>query len=151
MKSKRLTYLFILALLFLSCNKENEHIDLVAGYLFVSDVLEYCQGSCEVLYDWENSDVLVKGHVMNIQNDSIYNDYYNNSRIYLEDIRNGLFMEIRITDQLDDIFDILNQVQKQDEVYIKGKTSSISIIDDNSCKKGVYIELSESQHILINQ
>lgn len=151
MKNKKLAYLFILCLLFFSCNKEDEHIDLSADYLSVSDVLEYCQGSCEITYNWENSKALVKGHVMNIQNDSVFVDYFNNSRIYLEDIRNGLFMEIRITNQKDEIFEILSQVQKQDMVYIQGKTISISIIDDNSCTKGVYIELSESYHILINQ
>lgn len=143
--------LFVLLLMASSCSKENEQLVLNSDYLYVADVLEYCQGSCNVQLDWEGSEVLVQGHVMDVENDSIMQDYMSNSRFYFSDIRNGMFMEIRVTGDEAAIFAFLENIGKQDRLFIRGTAESVIVNEGTECMKGVIIELFQAANIQLNQ
>lgn len=147
---KKIGLLFSGILLFVSCNKENEQLVLNADYLQVADVLEYCQGSCSEMLDWEGSEILLKGHVPDVTNDSIMQDYYDQSRFYLLDVRNGMFMEIRVEDDRDAIFQFLSSLGKQDRIYIRGQASSVIVNEGNECHKGVVVEVNNKLNISLN-
>ena len=68
--------ILVLSFTVFSCSKQQESLILDKDYLSVSDLLQYCQGSCDEILEWENKDALVKGNIMSIGVDSIMNDYY---------------------------------------------------------------------------
>lgn len=142
-------YLFIiLPILFsVSCSKEEQVLDLDNNYLSVSDLLQYCQGSCDETMEWENKDALVKGYIMSIEDDSVMTDYYNESRVFLQDIRNGMYMEIRVTENKNPVFEKISTANKLSLFYIKGETISVNAQKDTECIKGVILELSNPDDI----
>lgn len=144
-------YLVIFGLMLLyACSVEDDQLVLDTDYLHVADVLQYCQGSCSGTLDWEGSEILLQGHVPDVTNDSILNDYYNRSRFYLSDIRNGMFMEIRVEGDQDAIFQFLSGVGKQDQVYIRGQAESVILNEGDECLKGVIVELDNVMDISLN-
>jgi len=142
--------LLILFQLFFSCAKQDENLVLNEEFLFVADVLEYCQGACKDLLDWENNEILVKGHVRDVKNDSVMLVYFEEGRFFLSDVRNGMFMEIRVEEDKDAIFEVLFGIQKNDMVFIRGIAESVIVNEGNECTKGVIIELTKSDNININ-
>ncbi len=139
--------ILILTLTVFGCSKQQESLILDKDYLTVSDLLQYCQGSCDELLEWENKDALVKGHIISIGVDSIMNNYYDDSRLFLLDIRNGKFMEVRIIENKDPIFEKIRIASKKNLFYIKGETESIIALTDSECVKGVVLKLSHPNDI----
>jgi len=133
-----------------SCNKEQAPLELAKDYLFVADIQQYCQGNCDETSDWENQAILVKGYVMGIEDDSLMQDYYTNNLFYLKDIRNGVFIEIRIKDDKDGIFNKLSDGQKTDMLFLKGKAEAVTATSDGNCTKGVVIDLFGANDISFN-
>jgi len=133
-----------------SCSKKEESIDLSGKYHYVADVLQYCKGSCDETNSWENSPVWVKGYISNLGNESVMNTYYEESRFYLNDIRNGMFMYINVVSDKDDIFNKIRKGTKTDRFYIRGVAKPIVALEENSCIKGVVIELSSDENLQIN-
>ena len=151
MKTFKHTGVFVLAILtFWTCNKQDETLDLNSGYHFVADLMEYCRGTCDETDPWENKATHVKGHIRDIENNSIVQSYYENSRFYLEDIRNGMFMEIRVVSSKDEVFDKIRQARKADRFYIRGIAVSVQAQNDGDCTEGVVIELYHDSNLLIN-
>jgi hypothetical protein len=142
----------ILILIFLiagqSCDKGEEKLLLDQEYYSVSDLTRYCTGSCDETMDWENDVALVKGYVR-VENDSLMQDFYNKSLFYIEDIRTGLFMEIRITDDKDAIFNKLNSVQKTDMLYINGIATPVVAYDGDKCTKGMVLAIDNAGAVSI--
>lgn len=149
-RNRGLLAVLILLVSGFSCTKESTELVLNQDYLPVADVLEYCQGSCDMLLGWEGTETVVKGHIPDISNDSSLQDYISNQRFYLSDIRNGMFMEIRIKGDEDAIFGILDMIGKQDMVFIRGTAEPVIVNEGNECLKGVVIELDQSTNIQIN-
>lgn len=135
---------------FVSCSKLDETLVLNEDYLSVADALEYCQGNCNQVMDWEDSEILVSGNIPDVTNDSIMMNYFEKSRFYLADIRNGMFIEILVEDDKDAIFEKISNLDKKDKVYIKGTTSSVIVSEGDDCQKGVVINLVHSDNININ-
>jgi hypothetical protein len=133
-----------------SCNKEQAPLELAKDYLFVTDIQQYCQGNCGETSDWEMKAILAKGHVMGIENDSLMQDYYNNDHFYLKDIRNGVFIEIRIKGDKAGIFSKLYAGQKTDMLFLKGKAEAVTATSGVDCTKGVVIDLFGANDIRIN-
>jgi hypothetical protein len=151
MRTFHLLNLVLLILLFASaCAPEEDSLVLNKEYLHVADVLQYCQGTCTGELDWENNAILTMGHVIDIENDSTRMDYYEQSRFFLLDVRNGMFLEVRVPEERDAVFEILFSVGKQDRVYIDGIAASIIVNEGNDCQKGVVIELSKAENIQVN-
>ena len=139
---------FLFSLLFVfSCQKEQQSLIFDEGYLKVADILHYCQGSCDETLDWENKEAVVLGHIMDIENDSIKNEYFSKSKFYLLDIRNGMFMEVNITDNKDPIFEKIWNAKKTDEFLIKGTLNAVYAIDNDECIKGVNLLLNHPDNI----
>ena len=113
----------------------------------VADVYQYCQGTCDTIYGWENSDVLVQGYILNFSNDSIRQDYYSNSKFYLQDIRNGMFIEIRIDENRDAVFEKIWPADHKSQFFIKGTTEPVIAFSDDDCTKGVVVSLVHPDHI----
>ncbi len=151
MKVSNKTFYFIILLItlisFLSCEKEQATLGLTKDYLFVADIQQYCQGSCEETSDWENQNILAKGHVMGIENDSLMQDYFNNSYFYLKDIRNGIFIEIRVKSDRAGIFSKLNTGSKTDMLFLKGTAEAVTATSGGDCTKGVVIGLFSANDI----
>ena len=131
----------------LSCKKEQSPLELSKDYLFVADVQQYCQGNCDVTSDWENQSILAKGHVMGIENDSLMQDYFNNSLFYLKDIRNGVFIEIRVKNDKAGIFNKLATGNKTNMLFLKGTAEAVTAISGQDCAKGVVIGLFSANDI----
>lgn len=142
--------LFAIVLILSGCTKEDAPIVLNEDYLQVADALQYCQGSCTETLLWEGNEILLKGHIPNIEDDSVMQDYYAGSRFYLSDIRNGMFLEVRVEGEKDAVFEILYTVSKQDMVFIRGTAESLIVNEGNECLKGLIIELVLSEDIKIN-
>ena len=137
----------LLVILFYSCNKPQDQLVLDEEFLTVADLLKYCQGSCDNMYDWESSTVLVKGHILNFNNDSIRLDYYSKSKFYLQDIRNGMFIEIRIDENKDPIFEKIWPADHKNLFFIKGTAEPVIATNDGECSKGVVVSLIHPDHI----
>jgi len=141
----------LLVLLFVfytsACNKEQDPLTLDDDFMTVADVFQYCQGNCDIVYDWENSDVLVQGYILNFSNDSIRQDYYSNSKFYLQDIRNGMFIEVRIDENKDPIFEKIWPADQKSHFYIKGTTEPVIASNDGDCTKGVVVSLVHPDNI----
>ena len=137
-------------LLMVSCSKKEDAIDLSANYLQVADIIHYCSGSCDETDAWENSQVWVKGNIRDLDNETVMNSYFDQSRFYLEDIRNGFYIDIRIVSSKDEIFDKILKARKTDRFYIKGTAVAIFAYEDDKCSKGVIIELSSETDLTIN-
>lgn len=135
--------LLVLLLVFIlyACNKEQEPIILVGDFLTVADAFQYCQGTCETTYDWENSSINVQGHILNFNNDSIRQDYYSNSKFYLQDIRNGMYIEVRIDENKDPIFEKIWPADHKNQFYIKGTAVAVTATNNGDCTKGVIVSL----------
>jgi len=148
-------YLKILAGLFaiflFSCEKLDESGFLDIPYNNVSDVKHYCHGACEEMYDWENHEIGIEGHIPDIENDNTMQEYKADGHFYLSDIRNGMIIDIRIQDGLDEIFDTLSTLQKTDKLFIQGVARAILASDGKKCEKGVFIDLYGLENININQ
>ncbi len=129
------------------CSKKEDLLKLDENYLTVADLLQYCQGSCDETLDWENKTALVTGHVRDIESDSVKDQYYADSMLFLMDIRNGMFMEIRVTDNKDPIFEKIWNAEKRDVFYIKGTAKPIIAIDVDECSKGVVLLLDHPDNI----
>lgn len=141
--------LLILILVFVlnACNKEQEPVILDSGYMTVADVFQYCQGSCDKVYDWEYSDVLVKGYILNFNNDSIRLEYYSTGKFYLQDIRNGIYLEVRIDNNKDPIFEKIWPADNKNLFFIKGTTEPVIASNNNDCTKGVVVALIHPDNI----
>lgn len=137
----KLLTVFLFLIVFSSCNKEQQPLILDQEYQSVADLLQYCQGSCGETYAWENEGVLVKGYILNFDEDSIKTDYYNKGKFFLQDIRNGMFMEIRVTVNKDPVFEKIWPADNKDIFYIKGTAVPVTASDDGQCTKGVVISL----------
>ena len=151
--NKASIYLFLMIgcmSLFVSCEKQDENLVLDAGYLNVADVLEYCQGSCDGTLAWEGNEVLIKGNIPDIENEAVMLSYFQEGRYYLHDIRNGMFIEIRIAGDDDAIFQLLSGHEKLDKIYVTGTLEPVIVNHDNECTKGVVIILDDARHIKIN-
>lgn len=141
-------HLVLLLVLFsVACNKEQEPLVLDADFMTVADVFQYCQGSCDVIYNWESSPVLVKGYILNFNNDSIRQDYYTNSKFYLQDIRNGMFIEIRIDNNKDPIFEKIWLADHKNLFFIKGTAEPVIANSNGDCTKGVVVSLVHPDNI----
>jgi hypothetical protein len=116
----------------------------------VADVKEYCQGACENKYDWENNEIGIKGYIPGITNMEIMNDYKSQARFYLEDMRNGMFVSIKVQDNMNDIFDRLMGLEKNDKLFIKGIARPILASDGTKCEKGVFIDIYELENMKVN-
>ncbi|MBN2172947.1 MAG: hypothetical protein JW731_02365 [Bacteroidales bacterium] len=148
MKCKgRIIFRFIILFLLFACEKEQETIILDKQYLTVADLLEYCKGSCDVIQSWENQTALVKGHIMDFDSDSVIQEYYNKSRFYLQDIRNGMYMEVRVQDSKEAIFNIIMSGKKTDLFYIEGTATAVIANNDGECHKGVVVLLDQPNNI----
>jgi len=139
--------LFVILIASYSCKKEQTQLELAKDYLFVTDIQQYCQGNCDETSDWEMKAILAKGHVMGIENDSLMQDYYNNNHFYLKDIRNGVFIEIRIKGDKAGIFSKLNAGQKIDMLFLKGKAEAVTATTGEDCTKGVVIDLFNANYV----
>ena len=133
-----------------SCTKMQDDLELDAGYLHAADVLEYCQGNCNELLEWEGADILVKGYVPDVADDAAMQASYQKQLFYLHDIRNGMFLEVRIEGDLDAIFAFLAGLIKTDQVFIQGTTKSVIVNEGDECMKGVVILIDNVEHIKIN-
>jgi len=142
--------LIFTAIIIVSCEKIDEAGFMDVPYHQIADVKEYCQGACENLYDWENKKIGVKGYIPGIWDTEVMNDYKSSARFYLEDIRNGMFISIKVDNNLDDIFDSLMVLQKQDEIFIKGIARPVTANDGTKCEKGVFIEIYDLENIKVN-
>lgn len=136
---KRLVLLLMVVMS--ACNKEQEPIMMDADYMTVADVFQYCQGSCDNTYDWENSPLLVKGYILNFNNDSIRQDYYTRSKFYLQDIRNGMYIEVRVEENKDPVFEKIWPADHQSSFYIKGTAEPVTATSNGDCTKGVIVSL----------
>jgi len=149
MKSKFWSYIIFLCLLvILACSKNQEALNLQESYMTVADMLEYCQGSCDEALSWENQTALVQGHIMSIESDSAMNENFIESRFYLQDIRNGMFMEVNIEDNKEDIFNVIGTGSKTSLFYIQGTTKAIIATENKECRKGVVLLLSDPNYII---
>jgi len=142
-------FLFLLVLTALSCNKNEETLILDSVYFNVSDLSQYCSGSCDEIYDWENKPALVKGYVKGVENDSLMQEFYSKSLFYLEDIRTGVFIEIRITDDKDAIFGKLYSIQKTDMIYMKGVATPVISDGEGGCIKGMFLLIDSAGSISV--
>jgi hypothetical protein len=133
-----------------SCTTQEEDLELNINYLTVSDALEYCQGGCVDLLEWEGSGIWVKGHIPDLENEEAMNDAYGKGRVFLHDIRNGLFLEVQVTGDKDVIFNFLNGATKQDEINIRGTAGSVIVNEGDECMKGLVVLLTSAQDIEIN-
>lgn len=147
---KKYAILLLSLMLLFACSVEDDQLILDADYLHVADVLQYCQGSCSNALDWEGNNIHLKGFIPDIENDSVVNDYFGQSRFFLLDERNGMFLEVRVVDDRDAIFEIIFSLGKQDRLFIKGLAESIIVNEGNDCQKGVVIELEQADNIQIN-
>ncbi|NOX46522.1 MAG: hypothetical protein GXO89_06040 [Chlorobi bacterium] len=151
MKTNKIIIFPVLISIFLiatySCKKEQAPLELARDYIFVADIQQYCQGNCEETSDWEMQTILAKGHVTGIENDSLMQDYFDNSLFYLKDIRNGIFLEIRIKSDKAGIFSKLKAFKKTDMVFLKGKAEAITATSGEDCTKGVVIDLFSANDI----
>lgn len=139
---------FILLVIIISaCTKEQEPIVLDADYLTVADVFQYCQGSCDRTYDWESSPILVEGYILNFNNDSIRLDYYSKSKFYLQDIRNGMYIEVRVDENKDPIFEKIWPANHKNLFYIKGTAEPVIATSVGECNKGVVVSLVHPDNI----
>ena len=134
----------------LSCSVPDEDLALDRYYLPVTDALQYCQGDCEELLEWEGSELRVKGHIPDVEDEAAMNQAYTSARFYLHDIRNGMFMEIRTGSDKDAIFEYLGGLSKQDEVYIRGVAESVIVNEGDGCLKGLVMVINSVQDIEIN-
>lgn len=132
------------------CTKPQEELVLHSDYHHVADVLEYCQGPCNVGLVWEGMEILVKGKIPDVADSATMLNYYTDDHFYLHDIRNGMFMEVRITGDKEAIFEFLSGIGKTADVYISGTAESVMVNKGNECLKGVVIILSSSQNIKSN-
>jgi hypothetical protein len=137
----------LLFFFFCSCQKDQQPLVFDQDYLKIADILHYCQGSCDETQDWENKEALVTGNIMDVENDSIKNEYLTKGKFYLLDIRNGMFMEIEITENKDPIFEKIWNARKTDEFLIKGTLNPIYATDDEGCNKGVNLLLNHPDDI----
>ncbi|MCB2221443.1 MAG: hypothetical protein KQI35_13670 [Bacteroidetes bacterium] len=140
----------VIVLLFLGCSKTNDTLVLDQRYLNIADVVEFCTGSCDVEAPWEQSTVLLKGHLRDAMNDSVQADNRIKNRFYLVDIRNGMFIEIRVENDHDQVFDQLESAMKQDIIYVSGKANAVSAFDGSECTKGVVVLIMSTTDLLIN-
>jgi hypothetical protein len=130
-----------------ACNKEEQTLVLNEDFLTVADLLQYCQGSCDDILDWEGKPAWVKGHILSFSNDSIRNDYYVESSFLLQDIRNGMSMEIRVEDNKDPIFEKIWPADHKSQFYIKGTATAIVALSGNECTTGVVLTLTDPENI----
>lgn len=150
-KSKQFKILVcLLSIFILSCEKMDESGFLDMPYHNVADVKQYCQGACEGSYDWENHEIGIEGYIPDIENDNTMQDYLVDGHFFLSDIRNGMIIDIKIQDGLDEIFDTLFTLQKTDKFFIKGVARAITATDGKKCEKGVYIDLYGMENLKVN-
>ena len=152
-KSKQYSKLLlcVLGIFLFSCEKMDESGFLDNPYHKVADVKQYCQGACEESYDWENHQIGIEGHIPDIENDNTLQDYKAESHFYLADIRNGMIIDIKIQDGINDIFDTLFKLQKTDKFFIQGVARAISATDGKKCEKGVFIDLYGLGNLKVNK
>lgn len=146
-----LCVLLIALVLAVACSKKQEELSLNQNYLMVADAFQYCQGSCDIVAPWEEQVILLTGHLLGANNDSIFQDNKSKSRFYLLDIRNGLFIQIQVEADEEAIFDRLATVRKTDIIYLRGTASAIIAQDVNQCTKGVVILIDEIDNLQLNQ
>ena len=147
LNSKKYLIISLLILLGFSCSKDQDVLILDSEYLSVSDLLQYCQGSCNQTYHWEYNPAMVMGHIKDIGNVNTMQNYYENNRFFLFDIRTGINMEIKISDDKDAIFDMINTGIKTDLFYIKGIAEPLTAFTGDGCTKGMVLNLNQHENI----
>jgi hypothetical protein len=133
-----------------SCSKDQQPLKLDSEYFSVSDLLQYCQGSCNETYDWEHNPAWVKGRIVDVQDTNTIQNYYDNDRFFLTDIRTGINMEIKISADRDAIINIIQNGIKTDIFYIKGKAEPMTAITDEGCTKGMRLSINDDTDLSIN-
>ena len=149
-KSDYLLLVFLLVLLFIgmiACNKDEQTLVLNEDFLEVADMLQYCQGSCDETLDWEGKPAWVKGYILNFSNDSIRTEYYTDSSFLLQDIRNGMLIEIRVEENKDPVFEKIWPADHKSLFYIKGTATAAVASSGNECTKGVLLILTDPEDI----
>lgn len=139
--------ILLLVIILSACTKEQESVILDSDFLTVADVFQYCQGSCDKTYDWENSALLVKGYILNFNNDSIRLDYYSKSKFYLQDIRNGMYIEVRVDENKDPVFEKIWPADNKNLFFIKGTAEPLTATSNGDCTKGVVVSLIHPDNI----
>jgi hypothetical protein len=143
----RKAFVLLILLLTVTCSEKSESLDLSSDYLTVTDLLEFCKGSCDTEPDWENKPALVMGHITGIENDSILDHYRNSGKFFIEDIRNGMSMGIWIINDTLDILNIIDQGLKTDCYFFRGITGSVLAYQGNECTRGVVLLISKAEDI----
>jgi len=139
--------LLVLAIGMTACNKEEQTLILNESFLEVADLLQYCQGTCNEILDWEDEDAWVKGYILNFSNDSTRNEYYNSSSFLLHDIRNGMSIEVRVEGDKDPVFDKIWPADHKNQFFIKGIAKAVIAYNDEECTKGVVLSLTNPEDI----
>jgi hypothetical protein len=139
--------IFYLLFIILSCSKDQQIVILDRDYLFVADILQYCQGDCDKTDDWENKTAKVKGCIKDIESDAKMDEYYSKGKFSLEDIRNGMYLEVRVSDNKDDIFEKIGNASKTDYIFIDGILNAVYGTGDDGCEKGVIVIVSHPDNI----
>jgi len=132
-----------------SCDKEQPLLLLDQNYLMVADVLQYCQGSCNEASVWENKNAFVKGSIKDVESESKMEEYFSESKFYLQDIRNGMYLEVRITENKEAIFEKIFAAEKSDTFKVKGMLNPVLAMDGGNCLKGVVLILNHPDNINI--
>ncbi len=130
-----------------SCNKEQPLLVLDQNYLMGADVLQYCQGPCDEASVWENKNALVKGCIKDVESESKMEEYFSESKFYLQDIRNGMYLEVRIPENKEAIFEKIFAADKSDTFRIKGTLNPVLAMDGVNCIKGVVLILNHPDDI----
>lgn len=154
--SKKLYRLAVFSLLMvpiaigmIACSKEEQTLVLDEDFLEVADLLQYCQGSCNETLDWEGKPAWVKGYILNFSNDSIKDEYYADSSFLLQDIRNGMSIEIRVEENKDPVFAKIWPADHKNLFFIKGTAKAVIATNSGECTKGVVLSLTNPEDINI--
>ncbi|MEZ5196311.1 MAG: hypothetical protein R2764_07920 [Bacteroidales bacterium] len=101
----------------------------------MSDLLQYCQGSCGETYAWEDEGALVKGYILNFDDDSIKPIITTRGKSSCKIFVTGMFMEIRVTVNKDPVFEKIWPATNKDIFYIKElRFLSLLLTMDNAQK-----------------
>lgn len=132
-----------------SCTKDQQLLILNKNYIWVADFVNYCQGPCEEITSWENQEAKVKGYVMGLGNTEEMDNYFEKSEFYLQDIRNGMFMIVKVTNNKETIFAKINLAKKTDLFKVTGIAEPVIASGQDECSKGVVLTINNFDNITI--
>lgn len=145
----RLSLPLLFMMLCFSCNKDQPLLVLDENYLTVADVLHYCQGSCDEATVWENKNALVKGCIKDVESETKMEEYFFESKFYLQDIRNGMYLEVRVPENKEAIFEKIWNADKADAFGLSGILNPVIANEGDNCIKGVVLILNQPDDINI--